>query len=193
MILTLVEVKMFAIKLGIFVFGTIGIVWVSRSSLQNINSHGFYRFFAWEIILIMFVLNMNYWIREPFSLHQIIAWTLLVISLILIVQGVQLFRQKGNIQVERSNPTLVGIEKTTQLVTSGIYRYIRHPFYSSLLFLAWGIAFKRIIWFEVILAITVTLFLIMTAKKEEVENIEFFGDEYRDYMKQTKMFIPIIF
>ena len=86
----------------------------------------------------------------------------------------------------------MGIEKTTQLVTSGLYHYIRHPFYSSLLFLAWGIVFKRIIWFEVFLAIIATFFLIMTAKKEEVENIEFFGDEYRAYMQTTKMFIPYL-
>ena len=184
---------MFVIKIVIFVFGTIGILWVSRSSLRDTNSHGFYRFFAWETILIMFVLNVNYWIRDPFSPRQIIAWTLLIISLVLIFQGVRLFRRKGKIDGERDDPALVGIEKTTELVTTGVYQTIRHPFYSSLLFLAWGIVFKRIIWFEILLAILTTIFLTFTAKKEEVENIEFFGDEYQEYMKRTKMFIPYVF
>jgi protein-S-isoprenylcysteine O-methyltransferase Ste14 len=183
---------MFSIKAIILVIGTIIIVWVSRSSLRDPSSHGFYRFFAWETILIMFVLNMNYWFQDPFSLSQIIAWGLLIISLILIFQGVQLFRKEGNINQERTDPSLVGIEKTTQLVTSGVYRYIRHPFYSSLLFLAWGIVFKRIIWYEILLAIAATIFLIITARKEEVENIEFFGEEYREYMQNTKMFIPFV-
>jgi protein-S-isoprenylcysteine O-methyltransferase Ste14 len=181
---------MFVIKLILLVFGTMGIVWVSRLSLRDVRSHGFYRFFAWEIILILFVLNVNYWIIDPFSFKQIISWTLLIISLVLIIQGVQLFRQKGNLNQARDDPTLVGIEKTTELVTSGIYRYIRHPFYSSLLFLAWGILFKRPTWIGIMLGILTTICLIITAKREETENIEFFGDIYREYMVQTKMFIP---
>ena len=184
---------MFEIKLILFVLGTIVIVWVSRASLRDVNNHGFYRFFAWETILIMFMLNVSHWITDPFSLRQIIAWTLLIISLFLIYQGVQLFRHKGNLDKDRNAPALVGIEKTTELVTSGLYHYIRHPFYSSLLFLAWGIVFKRITWIEVMLAIVTTRFLIITAKKEEVENIEFFGEKYQEYMKRTKMFVPFVF
>lgn len=184
---------MFTIQLFIFVVGTIVIVWVSWSSLQDIKSHGFYRFFAWEVILILFAVNVRYWIIDPFSFRQIIAWTLLIISLVLIFQSVQLFRRKGRINQERDDPSLVGIEKTTTLVTSGIYHYIRHPFYSSLLFLTWGIFFKQITWIILLLAIAVTIFLIITAKIEEVENIEYFGKEYRDYMHNTKMFIPYVF
>ncbi len=37
------------------------------------------------------------------------------------------------------------------------------------------------------------MLLIITAKKEEVENVQHFGEKYQDYMKHTKMFIPIIF
>jgi protein-S-isoprenylcysteine O-methyltransferase Ste14 len=183
---------MFVIKLIVFVLGTILILWVSRSSLRNVQNHGFYRFFAWEIILILFILNVNYWILDPFSLQQIIAWTLLIISLVLIFQGVNLFRQKGVLDQDREDPALVGIEKTTQLVTSGVYGYIRHPFYSSLLFLTWGIFFKHLTWIGFVLAIMATLFLIITAKKEEVENIKFFGEPYQEYMDDTKMFIPFI-
>ena len=168
------------------------IVWVSRSALREIRSHGFYRFFAWEIILIMFAINIRYWIKEPFSIRQIIAWTLLIISLVLIFQGVKLFRQKGQIDQDREDPSLVGIEKTTEMVTTGVYKYIRHPFYSSLLFLAWGILFKQITWIVFILAITATVFLILTARKEEVENIKYFGEKYREYMKSTKKFIPFV-
>ena len=183
---------MFTIKLIILVAGTIGIVWVSRSSLRDVRSHGFYRFFAWETILILFVYNANYWFIDPFSLRQIIAWTLLITSLVLIILGVRSFRRKGEISQERDDPALVGIEKTTALVTSGVYAYIRHPFYSSLLFLAWGIFFKSITWIGLTLALLATAFLILTARTEETENIQFFGDEYQEYMTRTKMFIPFV-
>lgn len=183
---------MFTIQLLIFVVGTIVIVWVSKSSLRNIQNHGFYRFFAWETLLILFAVNVRYWIKDPFSMHQIIAWVLLIISLILIFQGVQLFRQQGKLDQERADPALIGIEKTTKLVQTGVYRYIRHPFYSSLLFLGWGIFFKQITWLSLLLGIVATLFLIMTAKREEIENIEYFGEKYREYMQDTKMFIPFV-
>lgn len=180
-------------KIILFVLATIGIIWVSRSSLRDLRHHGFYRFFSWEIILALFLLNVGFWFLDPFSLRQIISWSFLTISLVLIFQGVRLFRQKGNIDQDRKDPALVGVEKTTELVTTGVYHYIRHPFYSSLLFLGWGILLKNVTWLASILAVSNTAFLILTAKIEEGENTQYFGDKYKDYMKQTKMFVPFIF
>jgi len=179
-------------RVALFVLGTLGIVWVSRSSLRNVHFHGFYRFFAWEAILILFLLNMNYWFVDPFSRIQITSWVFLIFSLVLIFQGVQLFRGKGKLDQERNDPALVGIEKTTELVTTGVYHYIRHPFYSSLLFLGWGIFLKNVSWIGIILAAITTILLIITAKKEEIENTQYFGENYQEYMKRTKMFIPFI-
>jgi protein-S-isoprenylcysteine O-methyltransferase Ste14 len=88
---------------------------------------------------------------------------------------------------------LFGIEKTTELVTAGVYRYIRHPAYSSLIFLAWGTFYKQPSWVGFSLAVIATSFLTMTAKMEEIENIKFFGDAYKSYMKKTKMFLPFLF
>jgi protein-S-isoprenylcysteine O-methyltransferase Ste14 len=166
-------------KVILFVLATIGITWVSRSSLRDVQFHGFYRFFAWETILILFLVNMNYWFVDPFSLRQIISWSFLIVSLVLIYQGVQLLRRKGRLDQERNDTALVGIEKTTELVTTGVYHYIRHPFYSSLLFLGWGILLKNVNWIGILL--------------EEIENIQFFGENYQEYMKRTKMFVPFIF
>lgn len=183
---------MYTIQWFVFIMGTIAVVWVSRAAFRRIPSHGFYRFFAWEIILILFALNVRYWINDPLSILQLVSWVLLVISLILILQGVRMFQKQGRIDVDRADSSLVSIEKTTELVTTGIYRYIRHPFYSSLLFLAWGTCFKQITWLTLLLAAAATLFLILTAKVEEGENIAYFGEQYRAYMQSTKMFIPFV-
>jgi len=180
-------------KIILFVLTSVAIIWVSRSSLRDFRSHGFYRFFSWEIILLLFLMNMSYWFVDPFKLTQIFSWLFLTISLILIVQGVRLFRQKGSIDQTRTSPALVGVEKTTELVTTGVYHYIRHPFYSSLLFLGWGILLKNVTWIGILLAVVNTVFLILTARVEEGENIQYFGDQYQVYMKQTKMFVPFVF
>ena len=88
---------------------------------------------------------------------------------------------------------LLGFEKTTTLVTSGIYKYLRHPLYSSLFLLTWGTFFKAASLLGIVLAMTATLFLIATAKADEAECTRFFGLAYQQYMRKTKMFIPYIF
>jgi protein-S-isoprenylcysteine O-methyltransferase Ste14 len=183
----------FQFKLIVFMVASVGLAWVSRTSLRDFRSHGFYRFFAWGAILALVLLNLNYWFYEPFSIHQIVSWLLLIISLFLVIHGFQLLRMVGKPDSKRNDPSLVGIEKTTELVTVGAYRYIRHPLYSSLLFGAWGVFFKRPSWLGGGLAVIATVFLVATSKVEEAENIRFFGTAYQNYMKQTKMFIPFLF
>ena len=65
--------------------------------------------------------------------------------------------------------------------------------YGSLLFLALGTMLKRISAITVLLSVAVLIFVVLTAKREEKENIQFFGPDYEDYIKKTKMFVPLIF
>lgn len=180
-------------KIILFLCATAGFVWISRASLKNARSHGFYRFFAWESMLILFLMNVHVWFANPISLKQIVSWSLLVVSLVLVLQGVQSFRKKGKIDTGREDAYLIGFERTTELVTSGVYRYIRHPLYASLFYLNWGIFFKNISWAGILLAVIASGFLILTAKMEEVEDIKYFGEQYRGYMLRTKMFIPYVY
>jgi len=46
---------MLTFKLIVFTLATLGIIYVSRLSLRHPRSHGFYRFFAWEAILALFL------------------------------------------------------------------------------------------------------------------------------------------
>jgi len=178
------------------IFGVVSlfIIAISWKSLREPRSHGFYRFFAWEAILALFLINVNFWFYKPFAWNQIIAWSLLLLCLIPLVFGVHSLRTRGKPTKQReSGPSLLAFEKTTTLVTSGIYQYIRHPLYSSLFLLAWGIFFKSPSWPGTVLATTATLFLVATAKADETECTHFFGVPYQEYMKKTKRFVPYIF
>ena len=178
----------------IFAAVSLVIVTVSWKSLRQPGSHGFYRFFAWESILALFVINMSLWFYQPFAWNQIIAWSLLIVALIPLGFGVHSLRTRGNPAKQREGePSLLAFEKTTMLVTTGIYHYIRHPLYSSLFLLTWGIFFKAPSWSGVILAVIATLFLVATAKADEAECTRFFGPQYQDYMQTTRMFVPYIF
>ena len=178
----------------VFSFLTLFLIYISRASLRSLRSHGFYRFFAWEFILALFLINEKFWFRDPFVWHQITSWILLFVALVPLAFGVQALRARGKPVANRENdPSLLAFEKTTQLVTSGVYKYIRHPLYSSLLLLAWGIFFKLPSLVGGGLVIVATIFLVATAKADESECTQFFGAEYQEYMKQTKRFIPFLF
>ena len=180
-------------KIAVFLAASAGMAWLSRASLRSFESHGLYRFLTWEAILILALLNIDVWFLEVLSWHQIVSWLLLVASLLLLIHGIQLLRRVGRPGEVRNDPSLLAWEKTTELVRVGAYRYIRHPLYSSLLFLAWGVFFKRPSWLGIGLALLATLLLTMAARTEESENIAYFGSAYEDYMNETRMFVPFLF
>lgn len=77
------------------------------------------------------------------------------------------------------------------LVTSGIYSYLRHPIYVSLIL--WAIAQPNLL--QNYLAgfsgcVSVLLIWIVRIPREERLMLKIFGDEYRQYIKQTGLFFP---
>jgi protein-S-isoprenylcysteine O-methyltransferase Ste14 len=180
-------------KLGVFAVISGWLLYVSRKPLRDVHAHGFYRFFAWEAILALILMNSRTWFSNPVSIQQIVSWLFLVFSLILLGPGVYQLHHAGKPGGQRQDSALLDFEKTSDLVTSGVYRYIRHPLYGSLLFLAWGAFLKGVTWFSVCLTVVATLLLVATAKADEAECARYFGPSYEEYMKRTKMFIPLLF
>src|ERR1035437_2601530 len=180
------------LKLLTLTAASVVLAFVSRASLRAPGSHGFYRFFAWELMLVLVVLNADGWFGAPLTADQIVGGILMNISLLLVVIGYLSLRQFGKQDETRDDAPLLRFEKTTVLVTHGIYRYIRHPMYSSLIFLCWGLFFSHLSWLSGIIALTASVFLVITALAEESENIRYFGAPYRKYMKLTKLFVPFL-
>jgi protein-S-isoprenylcysteine O-methyltransferase Ste14 len=179
-------------KVILFIALSLPVIYLSKRSLFDIKSHGFPRFFSWECIVALVVANYKFWFAEPLSVHQIISWILLVIAAYMVVAGVVLLRKASKPGVVRVDDKLFKFEKTTELVTSGIFKYIRHPLYSSLVFLTWGIYFKHPTVLMASVALLSSVLLWFTATGDEKECIDYFGDSYREYMKETKRFIPFV-
>lgn len=179
---------------NLLLFGIFSLLFIVLSwrTLFNASSHGFYRFFSWECIIWLQVSNYKFWFYDPFSFQQIFSWIFLIWSAYVVIAGVLLLKKSGNPRKERIDGMLFEFEKTSVLVEHGIFRYIRHPLYSSLLFLTWGIFFKNSTFQLVIIAILSTVFLYLTAIFDEKECIAYFGDKYSEYIKRSKMFIPYI-
>lgn len=172
------------VRLTVFIVLSAGLIIWSWESLRNRKVHGFYRFFIFESILALILVNAESWFADPFSAAQIISWLLLICSIIMAGQGFYLLHAIGR--------PAQGIEDTTILVKTGIYKYIRHPLYSSLILISWGAFLKEMSLLPAILALLATIFSVATAMVEEKENLQRFGEEYASYMKLTKRFLPFL-
>jgi protein-S-isoprenylcysteine O-methyltransferase Ste14 len=78
------------------------------------------------------------------------------------------------------------------LVTTGIYRYIRHPQYTGLLLLSLGMLIEWATLPMLILFPVMVFLYVRLAVREERDMAGEFGDDYREYMKRTKRFIPFV-
>lgn len=180
------------LQAGLFALGTVILAGLSRASLRQPRSHGFPRFLAWEAILALLVLNGPVWFEDRYAARQMVSWVLLQTSIGVLIAGLFMLRRVGKADRARDDDELFAFEKTSQLVTVGIFRYIRHPMYCSLLLLAWGVFFKQPALFGLLLAMVASLFLWMTALRDEEECLAYFGEDYRRYMQGTKRFIPFV-
>ena len=77
------------------------------------------------------------------------------------------------------------------LITSGIYRQIRHPMYASQFI--WSIAQMLLIqnWIAGPAGLIVLVpFYLLRRRAEETMMLEQFGDQYREYLESTGSILP---
>jgi protein-S-isoprenylcysteine O-methyltransferase Ste14 len=165
--------------------GTVLIILVSWFlSIRYRRYHGIARFFSFESILILLLMNYKVWFNNPFSILQIASWLLLILSAYSVISGYLVLTRKGK---HDGN-----FENTSVLVKAGIYKYIRHPLYLSLFLLGTGIVLKDPGIAQITLGVTNLFSVWITAMIEENEMIARFGNDYRKYIKETTMFIPFL-
>jgi protein-S-isoprenylcysteine O-methyltransferase Ste14 len=169
----------------LFILISILIVFLARDWLRQRSSHGLSRFLALECILALTVLSLPAWPRDPLSPMQILSWSLILAALLLAAYGYRLLRLEGKPELKLAADQGLAVE--------GFYKYVRHPLYSSLILFSMGVFIKAITMTSTVLLFGATLFLYLTAREEEMENLDRFGVEYARYLDASKMFVPFLF
>lgn len=181
------------IRAAVFLAAPAIILRLSWRSLRDRRSHGFYRFFAFELLAALILRNVPVWFRDPLSPRQLASGLLGAVSIGLAIEGFRLLRVVGRPANAPARDSNLPFENTTVLVMVGAYRYIRHPLYASLLALACCAYLKDpMAAASAVLAVGAVGFLAATAMAEEKENRVRFGPAYDAYMARTRRFVPFV-
>lgn len=173
------------VRIIILIAATIFLLAVTLVAHKARRPWAWARFLTFELCVILILLNAPVWFHNPFSPLQLISWLLLAISIFLALAGFILLQSRGKPDGH--------FERTTRLVATGTYKYIRHPMYASLFFISWGAFLKDMTLLTVLIVLASTAAALATARIEEKDCLIKFGEEYRAYMEKTKRFIPFVF
>jgi protein-S-isoprenylcysteine O-methyltransferase Ste14 len=134
---------------------------------------------------LVYLLNPAWMAWSKIGLPDWVRWLGVGIGLLSTVLIYWLFSSIGS----GITPTSATRRQHT-LVTSGPYRWVRHPLYTvgSSMFIAFGMMADN--WFIAALGILTFILMASRTPKEEANLIEKFGDEYREYMKHTGRYLP---
>lgn len=117
-----------------------------------------------------------------------LAWAgLVVFALGIILQAAAFWALRG-LYTSR-----LGIQPEHHLVSSGPYRWIRHPGYLSNILCLAGIALAMSSLIGLAVCLAVIPLILARADKEEAMLVAEFGDAYRQYQLRTRRFIPALY
>ena len=136
---------------------------------------------------IIYLLNPKWMAWSKIGLPDEVRWLGVGVGILCVAGIYWLFSSIGS----GITPTSA-TRKQHSLVTSGPYRWVRHPLYTigASMFVAFGMIADN--WFVAALGILTFVLMVLRTPKEEANLIEKFGDEYREYMQHTGRFLPKI-
>ena len=138
--------------------------------------------FIWIILAWWFKLNYLLFFEQKFSQQIYIGIIFLIVATLIEINTTKILGRKrilGSSELKKSQD---------RLITSGIYRYARHPRYVEhpLWFAGFGLIFgyTYLLWFALYLFISFAI----ASKFEEQELIKRYDVEYLEYIKKTPPF-----
>jgi protein-S-isoprenylcysteine O-methyltransferase Ste14 len=113
-----------------------------------------------------------------------------VLALVLLLAGTVL-REWAIFMLGRYFSRTVKIEAGQRLITTGPFRWIRHPAYTGMLIMDTSIVLGLGTWVgAVAMFVLLLLAALYRIRVEERALLENFGDEYRSYMQRTALLFP---
>jgi len=112
-------------------------------------------------------------------------YLLLIAGILIVILAVILFISASKHLSEAKNKNRIAV--------TGPFRYIRHPIYTGIYVLTFGLGLIFFSWLWYIVMIIFIPLWYIECMEEEREMLKTHGQEYTDYQSRTKMFIPFIY
>jgi protein-S-isoprenylcysteine O-methyltransferase Ste14 len=146
----------------------------------------------WTVIVVAVAvavaLRNIHWGRLPFPIAA-----LEVLATLFLLAGIGL-RWWAILTLGSSFTTNVAVAPEQEVLSSGPYRWIRHPAYAGIVMAFFGCGWHLGSWLSLAtLILPVWGAILNRVKVEEEALLEVLGKEYRDYRLHTKVLIPWIF
>ena len=129
-------------------------------------------------------------IKNPEKLRLLSAWNIAGLSLFTVGLSIAIVAQ---LTLKRFYSSTLVMRQDHQLITHGVYRYVRHPLYLGVLIAIMGApVYAPSLYGFLILSLMIPIFL-LRIKMEEDMLIKHFGDKYQAYRRSTKKLIPFLY
>jgi len=166
-------------------------LWQARRTKVAVSRKGVREKFLLVLAGVAFGISLN-WIFSPvfsFADYAINIWVY-VIGMLFLLIGLWLL-QRSHADLGRHWSMTLELRENHALVTSGVYRQLRHPMYSSMFLISIGQWLITPNWLAGPASLVVfALLFALRVGKEEAMMVEQFGEQYEDYARRTKRLVP---
>jgi protein-S-isoprenylcysteine O-methyltransferase len=145
---------------------------------------------SFALIYLASLAGLSAGIILRFDSIGVVPFPVQAFALLLLVIGT-VFREWAIALLGRFFSRTVTIGQSHQLITSGPYRWVRHPAYTGMLIMDTAIILGLGAWVGALLMFVVLLLATLyRIRIEEHALLEAFGDEYRTYRQRTALLFP---
>ncbi len=153
---------------------------------KNDLKYFFPAFIAWISLTLIAtfwnILDPNYTLKPPMNA---VGVTIFIVGL--------LIRVVALMNLKRNYSSFLRIRDDHQLITHGIYKYVRHPVYLGTFLSALAIPIYATSLPGTLIALTAIPLFNYRIANEEKMLIQEYGHQYTEYMKTTRKLLPYIY
>ena len=135
--------------------------------------------------LITYMINPAWMGWSSIPLPTWLRWAGVGLGVVFVLLTTWVFRSIG----KNITDTVVTRADHT-LVTSGPYRWVRHPFYVAFALGIVSVSIQTASWYFALTGGLAFVLIVVRTRTEEEKLIERFGEKYQEYMKRTGKFVP---
>ena len=142
---------------------------------------------AWTLFRLCTALTMiglAIWTERTYTISLYLSIPIIIFGLGIMLDSAFLFLTRPEFKI------MLDGKPTDSFYQEGLYKHVRHPFYSGFWLVMLGVLFSHFNWYFMLLFIVYTILTSKAAREEEKRLIDRFNGGYYLYTKRVPRFAP---